>query len=66
MEAIWNIIKQRLRGGSWKTVAEFKQAIVNEWDKITLQQIQSRIMEMPWRCSQIKHLNGARVKLEEW
>jgi hypothetical protein len=30
VEAIWNIIKQRLRGGSWKTVAEFKAAIEAE------------------------------------
>ena len=27
IEACWQIMKQRLRGGTWKTVAEFKAAI---------------------------------------
>ena len=30
IEGIWLIIKQRLRGGSWKTVAEFKEAICHK------------------------------------
>jgi hypothetical protein len=47
IEAIWQIIKSRLRGGKWQTVAEFKAAIQREWDRITLAQIQKRIREMP-------------------
>ena len=47
IEAIWQIIKQRLRGGTWKTVEEFKAAIQREWDRITIAQIRRRIREMP-------------------
>ena len=30
IKAIWQIMKQRLRGGRWKTVKEFKAAIQRE------------------------------------
>jgi hypothetical protein len=66
IEAIWAIIKQRLRGGRWKTVAEFKAAIEAEWKAVTLAQIRSRISEMPWRCSQVIKLEGRRVRSVMW
>jgi hypothetical protein len=47
IEGIWLIIKQRLRGHKWKTVAQFRNAIQQEWDRITLQEIRDRINEMP-------------------
>jgi hypothetical protein len=37
IESLWQIIKQRLRGGKWDTVAQFKEAIQREWDRITIQ-----------------------------
>ena len=39
IEACWQIMKQRLRGRTWKTVEEFKAAIQQEWDRITIAQI---------------------------
>ena len=66
IEAIWMIIKQRLRGGNWETVAEFKAAIQREWDRITLDQIRKRIREMPWRCKRVIELEGARVRSSVW
>jgi hypothetical protein len=66
IEAIWNIIKQRLRDGSWKTVDEFKAAIRAEWDKITIKELRRRVSEMRWRCKRIIELQGDRIKSELW
>ena len=66
IEACWQIMKQRLRGNTWSTVAEFKAAIQQEWDKITIAQIRKRIREMPWRCKRIQELNGERIRSELW
>jgi hypothetical protein len=51
IEAIWMIMKKRLRGGRWQTVAEFKAAIEREWRRITLSQIRRRIREMQARIT---------------
>ena len=66
IESIWQIIKQRLRGGKWSRVAEFKAAIQMEWDRITLAQIRRRIREMPNRCKQLVELNGDRIRSDLW
>ncbi|KAF1982209.1 hypothetical protein K402DRAFT_340853, partial [Aulographum hederae CBS 113979] len=66
VEAIWQILKQRLRGARWRTVAEFKAAIQREWDKITIAQIRKRVREMPWRCKKVIQLKGARVRSALW
>jgi hypothetical protein len=66
IEACWEIMKQRLRGRTWKTVEEFKAAIQREWDRITIAQIRRRIREMPWRCRRIQELEGARIRSSLW
>ena len=66
IESIWQIIKSRLRGGSWQTIAEFKAAIMREWRRITLAQIRRRIKEMPWRCRRVIELEGARIRSTLW
>jgi hypothetical protein len=66
IEACWGILKQRLRGRKWLTVAEFKADILAEWDKITLGQITRRIREMPQRCRQVQESQGERIKSGLW
>ena len=66
IESIWQIIKQRLRGGHWETVEEFKQAIMAEWRRITLAQIQRRIAEMPMRCKKLTQNGGNRIRTRLW
>jgi hypothetical protein len=66
IEACWNILKQRLRGRQWKTMAEFKADILAEWDKITLTQIRRRIKEMPNRCRKVQASNGERISSSLW
>jgi hypothetical protein len=66
IESIWQIIKQRLRGGSWQTVEEFKQAILAEWRRIRLEQVQRRIAEMPKRCMKLTQNEGKRIRTNLW
>ena len=66
IEACWQIMKQRLRGGTWKTVEEFKAAIQAAWDSITLKEIRKRIREMPKRCKDVKRLGGRRIRSDVW
>jgi hypothetical protein len=53
IEACWLIMKKRLRGRKWSTVAQFKADIQAEWDNINLPQIRRRIKEMPERCRKV-------------
>lgn len=66
IEGIWLIIKKRLRGGRWETVAEFKEAIVREWKHMTQAQIRRRISEMPKRYRTLCSNGGARIKSDLW
>jgi len=66
IEACWQIMKQRLRGGTWRTVAEFKAAIQAAWDSITIKEIRKRIREMPKRCKQVQQLEGRRIRSDLW
>jgi hypothetical protein len=66
IEACWQILKQRLRGEYWRTVAEFKETIQREWDRITIAQIRRRISKMPWRCKKVQELKGKRVRSSIW
>ncbi len=66
IEGIWEIMKQRLRGGNWSTVEQFKAAIEAEWRHVTINQIRKRISEMPWRCSRLIELKGLRIRSTLW
>ena len=39
MEAIWNILKQRVRKEPWKTKKDLKRVILKAWDLIELEEI---------------------------
>ena len=66
IEAIWNIIRGRIRGRIFESVDEFKKAIEAEWRRVTLAEIRHRIAEMPDRCERIVELKGARIKSSLW
>lgn len=66
IEACWNIIKSRLAGRQWSTVAQFKADIQAEWDKISLAQIRRRIREMPQRCRLVQEHPEVRIKSDLW
>ena len=68
IEGVWNILKQRVRKRwfDWHTADEFKQVILEEWDKITIFEIRARIAEMPARCQLVVQSNGWPCKSALW
>ena len=66
IEAVWNILKQRVCRRTWRTLEELKMILQEEWSKITMQEIQSRILEMPERCRTLVKTGGAPIKSSLW
>lgn len=66
IESCWNIMKSRLAGRRWSSVAHFKAEIQAEWDKITITMIRKRIREMPGRCKKIQEHPERHCKSEVW
>jgi hypothetical protein len=66
IEAIWNIIKQRLRRRTFDSEEEVKKALQEEWSKITMAEVQKRISEMPSRCSRLIRNGGKPIKTALW
>jgi hypothetical protein len=62
IEGIWNIIKQRLRRRIFDSEEEMKEALQEEWDKITMQEIRDRIADMPRRCAELIRCGGKPIK----
>ena len=50
IEAVWNVLKQRLRKKKWDEKDDFRRAILEAWDEISMDEIRRRIAEMPKRC----------------
>lgn len=66
IEAIWNIIKQRLRCRMFDSEGEIKEAIQEEWDKITMKKIRDRIKDLPGRYAQLRRTGGKAIKTVKW
>ena len=45
IDAIWGILKQRVRRQKWDNLDQLKE--VCEWSKITMQKVRARIVKMP-------------------
>jgi hypothetical protein len=62
IETIWRTIKQRLK--NWGPIfdpSELKRAIQEEWDKITLAEINKAIAMMPERVTAVNSRNGIPI-----
>jgi transposase len=66
IEACWNILKERMRKYRWNNLDELKALLQKLWNEITMEKVQARIAEMPWRCKQVKRFGGKPVKSELW
>jgi hypothetical protein len=66
MEGIWNILKQKVRRRVWKSLKELKEVLQDEWSKIIIQEIRTRISEMPGRCKSLVKTGGAPIKSSLW
>ena len=66
MEAVWNILKQKLRKKKWKNKDDLKRVILECWEDISLKEIQDRIDEMPERCTWLVNNGGKGIKSATW
>ena len=65
-EGVWNILKQRVRRRRCSNVRELKRVILDEWDKISIDEIRARIKEMPARCKRLIATEGKAIKSDLW
>jgi hypothetical protein len=66
MEACWNILKQRARRRLWHTIEELKEILQDEWSKIAMQEVHTRITTMPERCKLLVETGGKPIKTALW
>lgn len=66
IEAMWNIIKQRLRRKIFHSEEDIKQALQDEWSKITMTEVRKRITQMPGRCRRLTKNGGKPIKTALW
>ncbi|KIM94036.1 hypothetical protein OIDMADRAFT_136698, partial [Oidiodendron maius Zn] len=66
IEGIWAIIKQQLRRRIFNTKEEMKEALQEEWDKITMEEILYLIADMPRRCAQLIKSGGKLIRGSKW
>ncbi|KAF1816795.1 hypothetical protein P152DRAFT_762 [Eremomyces bilateralis CBS 781.70] len=62
IEALWGILKQSGRKRVWRSITELKQVLIDEWDKISMEEVRARIAEMPSRCQLLVDSKGNIVK----
>ncbi|KIM99835.1 hypothetical protein OIDMADRAFT_19791 [Oidiodendron maius Zn] len=65
-EAVWNILKEKVKARIWTTLIEYKQVIEEEYSLITLDQIRKRILEMPERMQKLVNNPEAPIRSELW
>ena len=68
-EAAWNIFKQRIRqirGLRDMSINQLTETANKVWSGIPLEQIRSRVKEMPDRCRIVVKNGGKRVKGMKW
>ncbi|ERF69939.1 hypothetical protein EPUS_05483 [Endocarpon pusillum Z07020] len=62
IESIWRLLKQRLKNrGLITDPEELRRAIEEEWDKITLEEINKAIATMPKRVAAVNERNGLPI-----
>ncbi len=66
IEACWDIIKPRIRKRTWRTDAELREIVQEEWSNLTKSEIKARITEMPGRCIKLEKLSGGPIKSPLW
>jgi hypothetical protein len=59
MEQVWRSLKQRLvRRGPWLRLENLKKALMEEWEKLSLEEIRRYIRTMPARMAEAKERDG--------
>jgi hypothetical protein len=64
LEPVWHELKQRIRARRRRptTVAELREAILEEWDAMLMEDINKHIRSMPERVKAVLRANGGHTK----
>ncbi len=63
IENIWRLLKQRLKArGAFTDFDALKQALREEWDRLTQEEIQNYIISLPWRMEEALERNGLATR----
>ena len=65
-EGVWNILKQRARRRTWNSKGQLKEILQDEWSKITMEEVRTRIADMPRRCKLLAETGGKPIKTSQW
>ena len=66
MEAAWNILKQRYRRRTWRSIEELKEVLQDKWSKIAMEEVRARISDIPRRCKLLVETGGKSIKSAQW
>lgn len=66
IEGIWAIIKQRIARRIFDSEEEMREALQEEWDKITMEEIRHRISDLPRRCAELIRSEGGPIRGNKW
>ena len=62
IENVWRLLKYRIGKRFPKTDAEVRQYLLEEWEKLDLQDFMKYIESMPERCKAVIAANGGHTK----
>ena len=64
IENLWGLIVAKVYEGGWQysAISEFKNAILDEWEKIPLVQLQKLVDSMPSWIFEVIKANGGSTK----
>lgn len=65
-EGLWNILMQRVRKEKYDSDNELIEALRRVWDGITMEEVKSRVREVPKRYAQLLQNGGKGMKSSLW
>jgi len=62
IENVWRLLKYRVGKRFPKTIDQLKQYLIEEWDKLTVDDYIKYVKEMPKRCKAVEDNNGGHTR----
>jgi transposase len=62
IENVWRILKYRIGKRLPRNLTELRQYLIEEWDRLSLEDYDKYIKEMPQRCDAVIQAEGGHTK----
>jgi transposase len=62
IENVWQILKYRIGKRLPRNLTELRQYLIEEWDRLSLEDYDKYIKEMPQRCDAVIQAEGGHTK----